>query len=248
MIPLLWFTQSFGKINRQSIKTFAGIGFLLGLHWLCFYGSIKLANASVAMICLSTISIMTVFFEAIFNKQKLVKQDLLIGFLVIPGILMINQSLNPDFKLGFWVGILCAVFSAMVAPLNKKYLHQSNSLIITWLEITVVAFLFTIFTAIEYLWNPELVHWPSSQDWVYLLILCIFCTVIPLTLALASLRHLSAFSIMLVFNLETVYGIILSIVILKEHHQLNILFYCGVLLILASVFAYPYIKTKVNVT
>lgn len=241
MIPLLIYFKSLSGLSRNAILKFSGIGIILGLHWLCFYGSIKLSNASVAMICLSTISLMTVFFEALFNKRKIQRSDMWAGLLVIPGILLINQSLKPDFKLGFWVGILCSLFSAIVASLNKKHIHSGNSIAISWIEISAVAILYLIsiplFSSLGWL---EYRH-PTQSDWIYLLVLSFFCTVIPLTLSVMSMRSLTAFSTMLVFNLETVYGIILSIVILKEHRELNWMFYLGVLIILISVFAHPYL-------
>lgn len=244
LAPFLFFKKDSRLFNPKSILIFSGIGVLLGLHWLCFYGSIKLANSSVAMICLSVISVMTVFFEALFSSKKIVKQDLIIGLMVIPGIFLINQSLSPDFKIGFWIGILCSVFSAIVASLNKKYLHLLNATGISWIEITIVCILFSLLSLFNFYLDPASKFLPSVSDWIYLAILSVFCTVIPWVLVIKSMNSLSAFSTMLVFNLETVYGIILSIVLLKEHKQLNILFYLGVFIILASVFVYPLIKKK----
>ncbi|MFN8279615.1 MAG: DMT family transporter [Saprospiraceae bacterium] len=244
LFPVIKISKATIWPDQSNMLKFIGIGILLGLHWLCFYGSIKLANASVAMISLSMISVFTVFFEAIFNRTRLVIQDLVTGILVIPGVILINQSLSTDFKLGFWVGILCAVLSAMVAPLNKKYLKYSDPLTISWIEITVSAFLFALLTLILSASEYSIFCWPTRQDWIYLVMLASFCTVIPLSLALASMKSLSSFSTMLVFNLETVYGILLSIIILKEHKQLNLQFYLGVILILASVLAYPVVKAS----
>lgn len=244
LLPLIKISKTTIWPDHRNLFKFIGIGFLLGLHWLCFYSSIKLANASVAMISLSMISVLTVFFEALFNRTRLVIRDLITGILVIPGVILINQSLSTDFKLGFWVGILCAVLSAMVAPLNKKYLKYSDPLTISWIEITVSVFLFASLTLLLNISQSSLFIWPTERDWFYLFLLASFCTVIPLSLALASMKSLSSFSTMLVFNLETVYGILLSIIILKEHKQLNLQFYFGVILILASVIAYPIIKSS----
>ena len=202
LAPFFFYKQLYKDLNRTSILIFSGIGILLGLHWLCFYGSIKMANASVAMICLSFISVMTVFSEALFNKQKIVKQDLFVGMMVIPGILLINQSLNPNFKMGFWLGILCSVLSAIVATLNKKYIKTANPISITWIEITVVAIIFGLMTWIGNLFFPTTNSYeiPTKSDWSYLLILSIFCTLIPLVLVIKSMHSLTAFSTMLVFK------------------------------------------------
>ncbi len=36
------------EIPARLIGIYAGIGCVIAVHWLCFYGSVKLANASVA--------------------------------------------------------------------------------------------------------------------------------------------------------------------------------------------------------
>lgn len=56
------------------------------------------------------------------------------------------------------------------------------------------------------------------------------------------LKNLSAFTAMLAFNLEPVYGIILAVVLIQEHKQLNGMFYLGVIIILASVFLHPFLE------
>src|SRR5205085_4533774 len=44
------------ELKRLSIKltfTIFSVGVLVAFHWLCFYGSIKYSNISVALTCLS---------------------------------------------------------------------------------------------------------------------------------------------------------------------------------------------------
>ena len=64
LIPYMLYSGAFSHFDKQNFKIFSRIGILVALHWICFYGSIKLANASVAMICLATIPVLTAFFEA----------------------------------------------------------------------------------------------------------------------------------------------------------------------------------------
>jgi len=61
----------FKELPREKILKFMGIGILVGAHWICFYGSIKLANASVALICMATTSLFTSLLEPLLLKQKL---------------------------------------------------------------------------------------------------------------------------------------------------------------------------------
>ena len=44
--PRVW--RALKSIPPRLMLTFAGIGGVVALHWLAFYGSVKLANASVA--------------------------------------------------------------------------------------------------------------------------------------------------------------------------------------------------------
>ena len=54
-----------------------------------------------------------------------------------------------------------------------------------------------------------------------------------------ALKHLSAYGVQLVTNLEPVYAIVLAIVLLGEQRELTPLFYLGVGIILAAVFLHP---------
>lgn len=242
LLPYMFYTNGFKHITKRSFAIFAGIGCIVALHWISFYGSIKLANSSVAMICLATISVMTVFCDAWFNKKSILWKDALIGIAIIPGILLIIQNISTQYKLGFFVGLIAAAFSAIFATLNKKFVQSLHSISITWIELFAVWAFITLMLPFYYNMNPEAKFLPNNSDLFYLIILSLFCTVISYVLVLKSLHHISAFSAMLTFNLETIYGIILSIVILHEHRQMNAWFYLGVLLILLSVFLHPYLN------
>ncbi len=244
MLPLMVHQGLIRELTAKNLKIFGSIGVVVALHWICFYGSIKLANSSVAMICLSTISVMTAIFEAWLNRRPVLWKDALIGIAIIPGILLINGTISGDFRLGFLVGMLAAALSAVFATLNKKYIRNSESLSITWIEMFSVWFFISLLLPGIYAWTPEAKFWPDESDWFYLIILSVLCTVVPYALALKSMKNLSAFSAMLAFNMETIYGILLSIIILQEHRQMNGWFYVGVFLILSTVFLHPMISMR----
>ncbi|MDQ3141518.1 MAG: DMT family transporter [Bacteroidota bacterium] len=246
MSPYMWSSGKWKKITKKTFLIFLGIGVIVALHWICFYGSIKLANSSVAMICLATISIMTAFFEAWLNKKRIQWTDVFIGILIIPGILLIIQNISADFRVGFWIGILAAAFSALFAALNKKYIATIDPISLTWIELFSVWLFITLLLPIIYWQMPEYKFLPTSTDWLYLLVLSIACTIVAYVLAVKALQHLSAFSTMLTFNLEPVYGIILSILILKEYKEFNLWFYVGVFIIFVSIFIHPYLNNKIK--
>ena len=80
---------------------------------------------------------------------------------------------------------------------------------------------------------------PGLKDGVLLVVLSLACTLLPFALSLVALKHLSAYGVQLVTNLEPVYAIVLAIVLLGEQRELTPLFYLGVGIILAAVFLHP---------
>ena len=54
----------------------------------------------------------------------------MLSFIVIPGILLINQSLDLHYRLGFILGIIAAFMAALFTIFNKKYVIVDDSLFI----------------------------------------------------------------------------------------------------------------------
>ncbi|NBX57888.1 MAG: EamA family transporter, partial [Gammaproteobacteria bacterium] len=50
VLPRVW--RGVRGLDRRTLRHHAIAGCVIGLHWLAFYGSIKLSNASVAVACL----------------------------------------------------------------------------------------------------------------------------------------------------------------------------------------------------
>jgi drug/metabolite transporter (DMT)-like permease len=83
---------------------------------------------------------------------------------------------------------------------------------------------------------------PGLHDALLLLALSLVCTLLPFTLSLVALRHMSAFAAQLAVNLEPVYAIVLAMLLLHEQRELTPQFYAGVAIILVAVLAYPLIS------
>ncbi len=242
MTPYVLKQGGLKNVPLKSRLIYTGIGFIVGLHWICFYGSIKLANSSVAMVCLALIPVFTAFFEAFFEKKPVNRLDVIVGLITIPAMWMIVQNIDFNYRIGLVVGIFAALFSACFAALNKKYIGSAKAMQISWMEMFSVWLLMSLLMPLVFKLEPGAHFIPSGMDWIYLILLSYLCTVIAYVLALKALKHISAFSAMLIFNMEPVYGIFLAIILLNEHKEMNILFYTGVLIILISVFIHPFLQ------
>ena len=69
----LLFKKQIKAINKKDILPLLGVGAIVALHWFFFFGAIKVANISVAVICLATSSLFSAFMEPIFFKNAYYK-------------------------------------------------------------------------------------------------------------------------------------------------------------------------------
>lgn len=252
-VSLLFFIQ-FGKsliqIPKKQIRTYIIIGILIGLHWICFYGAIKLSNASIALVCMSTTSLFTSIIEPIFFRTKVNKLELILAASVIPGMLLIVNNINTTYINGVWVGLAAAMLAAIFSSLNKVNIKGADPYSISFIELSSAWMMISLLLGIMWIFGYQADTFlpPNTSDWVYLIILALLCTTLAQVLTLKSLHQLSAFAVNLVINLEPVYGILMAIFILNDHKELSPLFYLGGGIILLSVMLYPYLHKKFNTT
>ena len=248
-ISLLYFVR-FGKklksIPKDKIFKFLGIGVLVALHWITFYGAIKLSNASVALICLASTSLFTSFLEPAILGRPVEKLQVIMGLMIIPGMWLIVNTVESSMMNGIYVGLLSALLAATFSTLNKRLIDEADSYSITFLELGS-AWIFISLLIPVLIWNGTAVQfWPVGSDWVYLIILALLCTTLAYILSLRALKHISAFVANLTINLEPVYGILMAIFLLNDHKELSPRFYIGVVLISVIVFSYPVIKKRMK--
>jgi drug/metabolite transporter (DMT)-like permease len=237
-------------LRPQLIGIYAGIGVVVALHWLTFYESVKLANASVAATCMALIPVFVSLIEPWLARRRFDPRELLFGIAVIPGVALVVGGTPTDMRLGIAIGALSAFLASIFSSLNKRYIGDTDALSVTGLEMGAGALVMTLL--IPLFAPPD--QWfviPQRQDALYLAALAIGCTLLPFALSLAALRHLSAFTASLAINMEPVYSIVLAIVLLGEQRELDPAFYFGVVIILAAVFSHPWLlrpRTPPSVT
>jgi drug/metabolite transporter (DMT)-like permease len=245
----LFFLIRFGTrlkhVSRKRILQYLGIGVLVALHWVSFFGSIKFANASITLVCMATTSFFTAFSEPMIMRYKPRKYEILLGLAIIPAMLFIVDLNDLGIRIGVLLGLLSAFLASLFGSLNKKYVHDADSMTITFLELSSAWLFLSLCLPFIYAASPrEFNLMPVGNDWAYLIILALACTTLAYVLALRSLKVISAFAANLVVNLEPVYGILLAIIILQEHHELSPRFYFGFVIIIGIILSFPYFRKK----
>lgn len=231
---IYFFNKNKIKYSRKTIASLLGVGCIIALHWVCFYGSIKLANVSIALVCFSSTSLFTSLIEPIASKQTIKWRDLSISFLSIIGIYLIFHF-DSKFRTGIMVGVFSAFLASVFSVMNKEITKSVDIQSIQVFEMLGgVLFLMPIVFIVGWI-NSTAFIFPTTMDWIWLVILALGCTVWANHLMLSALKHISAFTLNVTLNLEPVYGIILAFVLFKEQKQLGSSFYIGFVLIILSV-------------
>jgi len=234
----MWIVFSLmGKLQRISVKDMVkltGIGFLAAIHWLTFYGSIKYANVSVALVCFSAVGFFTALIEPILLRVRIKWIEVFLGLMVIAGIYLIFHF-NPKYKTGIILGITCAVLMAFVMIFIREFLQRINPQ--TVLTYQLSGGLVTLSALMPFYMQqfPTDKIFPDSEDWMWLLVLAWFCSVLAFQFSTYALKRLTAFTVNLSFNLEPVYGIFLAIVLFGESKDFDRSFFAGLSLIAASL-------------
>ena len=125
-VPKFW--RGLRGLPLRQIAIYGGIGVLVALHWLTFYGSIKLANASVGATCMALMSVLMAFIEPLIVRRKFDPRELLFGLAVIPGVLLVIGGTPAAMRLGIAVGVLSVLILCVFGALNKRYIRRADAL------------------------------------------------------------------------------------------------------------------------
>lgn len=229
------------SISKVQVRALALVGALVAAHWVTFFASVKLANASVALICYSMTALFTALLSPAFNRNTSIRRaDVVLGATVIPGMALVIGNLDLDLQLGFWIGILSAVLISIFTHLNKRLVADLSPELMTTVELGTGMLLLGILLPF-WLLQSGAQFLPAPSDWLYLLILALICTTLGYVIQLQALARLTAFTSNLAMNLEPVYGIILAYILLDDGLELNGRFYLGALIIVLAVVIQPFI-------
>ena len=234
LLLILGISGKLKAVSAPDFKRIAFSGFLLGMHWIFFYGSIKYSNISVGVVCFSLSGFFTSILAPIINKKRFAISELLLSGLTLLGIVLIF-SFDSQYRTGIILGVISALLVAFYTIANERlaHVHKSETIIVYQMigGSTALAILMPVYLH----FFPVATLLPSLPDFGYLILLSIFCTVLLYTLLTQALKQIPAFTINLSFNLEPVYTIALAIFIYKENRELTWSFYVGLGLIILSV-------------
>jgi len=246
MIVLVAISRGQFLVAKADLLKLLAIGFLVSAHWITFFASGKVSTVSVSLVGFATASFWTAIIDPISKKQSIQLLEILMGILVIAGLAII-YSFEFSYYLGLLLGVSSGLLLAIFAVINSHLVKRLPSATITLYEMIggfIFAAAFLPIYKIYWAEGNELQLSPTPLDWIYIFILAIVCTVYAYSLGVELMKRISVFVFQLTLNLEPVYGILIAIIFLGEARHLNLPFYIGTTIILATVFLYPLLKKK----
>jgi len=240
---LAWHKVDWRLSGRATLGLLANGG-LIALHWILFFASARVANASVCLAGMATTSLWASLIGPLLTQKSVKWYEVLIGAVVMAGLYLIFH-----FQFNQVVGLLMAVGSAFLGALftvlNSQWTQKYHHYTITMYEMAgacLTALLFLPIYQATLAEGGQLHLVPIGTDWPYLGILALVCTVYAFSVSVELMKRISAYTVNLTVNLEPVYGMVLAALFFNEHQYLHPGFYGGAVVILIAVLAYPLIK------
>lgn len=228
----------------RMVMIILGTGILIAIHWVLFFLSARISNASVCLAGMATCSLWTSLIEPLSLGKKIKGFEVVLSIIAFVGIGVIF-NVEFEYLTGLIVAVISALISAIFTVINGRLSKQYDPYVITYYEMIGACLSILLFYPLYALYFTDEIIWmPSSSDWVWLLALALICTVYAYSASVELMKRLSAFSINLVVNLEPVYGIILALLIFGASEEMSGGFYLGTGLILTSVLLYPLLNRR----
>lgn len=255
-IPLVWYRVlvaalvlfvilKIKKINlKLSTKDFTmllGIGVIIGLHWMAFFGAIKVSNVAVALSTLSTGALFSAFLEPIFFKRKLILSEIILAIVVSACIILIYNA-SPEYWLGIVLGIICSFLSALFSVLNGKIHTKFPAPKIMFYEM--IGGWFIVCAFLPFFGGCETLANLSWTDLGLLIALGSLFTAYPMIESVSLMKYISPFTLLLNVNLEPVYGIIIAYLIFGESEKMTPLFYVATAIMVGAIVVNSIIKAR----
>lgn len=233
------------KINLKSFIRLSIAGIIISLHWITFFGSIKEANISIALAMFSTGAFFASLIEPVIYKRSIIWYEIFFGLMVIVGVFIITQS-EIKYLTGIILGILSAFLSSLFAVLNGNFLKTHTATVISFYEFLSGVICISIYILCFGEGFTTDFFRLSFSDFGYLFLLASICTAYAFIASVYIMKTLSPYTVVLTYNLEPIYGIVMALMLFPDKEKMTKSFYYGAIIIISVVFLNAILKNSIK--
>ncbi|MEZ8099267.1 DMT family transporter [Vibrio bivalvicida] len=234
MLPVV--IRDFRRGLNKDWKIAIPTGFILSAIFFCEVFGVSQTSASNAAFLISLSVILTAFAELIINKKRVSNTLWGLTFCSVVGVLLLtsDQGIELSLNTGDYFILGAALLRALMVTMTKRFTEgkEITTTTLTSLQSLVVASV-AIIAATTYLPVSEFVIPTSTEFWIILAYLVLFCTLFAFYVQNYAVRRTSPTRVSLLMGSEPLFGAMFAMVWLQE--SLSMIQVMGGALILFSV-------------
>lgn len=222
------------KISKRNLMDLVILGVLGNTFMTVFYYlTFKYLPVAMTTILLMTYPILVFIYSIIIEHKKIEAKKLFAVILAFTGCIFTLDILKGDITYsvtGIGFGFLAALFYAFMNIFSEKRLEEVSALTINAYSTLFSLISLIIFKVPTFLFQGGV----STRTLTNIVILAIFCEIIPLTLLYAAIKKIGAVKVSIISNLEIPTSLIISVIILKE--SFSVIQFFGALTVVYAVY------------
>lgn len=220
-------------VSKKQLFNMAVLGSVGNtLMTIFYYMAFEYLPVAMVTMLLFTYPIMVFVYSLFVERQRVDMRKIGAITAAFLGCILTLNVFSGGLKYsakGIIFGLLAAVFYAFMNLYSEKRLENVDAL-----SINAYSTLFSLITLTIYKWPVFLFNGQIRLESLkYIIILALFCEIIPLTLLYAAIKHIGSLKVSIISNMELPTAIIVSFVILKE--SVSIVQIIGAILIFYAV-------------
>jgi len=229
ILLFVWLTgQKIRLDNRRDYTICYVAGLLLGVHWLCFFYSMRVSTVALGMTTLYTYPIITLWLEAFILKKKVHTRDWINTLIVVIGVVLIgmpeamgindesflSKETTTNNLLGIGLGLISALCFAARNILQQQFLSTYTPHKTIFYQVMIISCLMLLFFGVEISQNLSLNL--AKQEGLKWILLGVFFTALPHSLMASGIKNIGAKSVSIIGCLQPVIGAFIAFLIFNE--------------------------------
>ena len=217
-----------------------GTGFLVAVHWVTFFAAIKASTVSLALAVMATVPMFVALIEPVLRRRRLDPTELTTGLIAVFGLWWMYR-VDVSYGEGMVLALISAFCAALFGTLNSIWGQTIPSIAVSRIELASACAALALWMSLSNQWPGSI---PTTEDWVWLLLLGLFATSLAFAITVEVMKVLSPFTVAMAINLEPVYAILLALLVFGKEEVMPPGFYGGAALLISAVFLDVVIKRR----